>query len=483
MNKTRSVKAVFVVTITAITGCSTVSRQEAFLDTKSVIQERTGQKVIWNTNAEEDREITSLIGNKLQGEISLDDSIMIALLNNPSLQSKYEDLGVAQAELVQAGLLKNPLLDLSRRFPGSAAELDIFQDFLQILLIPLRRKISEAELEIVKLDVAHAILLQIAEVKKAFYDYQANLQQLEMRTKVVEASEASYSAAKEFKRAGNTANLNVQNEASALAKARADFSEVEMSLIESRERLNILMGIRSQNNTWTIANRLPSISQSEIDSTELETLALKQRFDLLAARKKITFIAVQYDLTRYLTVFPEISVGGHFEREPEGNETTGPSISVPLPIFDWGKAASLKGAAEMRRALKDYEAMEIHIASDVRSAFGRMVSARKRADYFFKEVLPAQTQALKETQLLYNGMFVGVFDLLQAKQAQINSGNDYTDSLLAYWLARTDLENAVGGFLPTTVTEAETQIDTKTDPAAPPPTENDHSKHQHHHMH
>ena len=461
------------------TGCTTVSRQESFLGIKGLVRDRTGKDVIWNTNAEEDREVSKLIGTKLRGQLSLADCIQIALLSNPKLQSKYEDLGVAQAELVQAGLLKNPLLDLSRRFPGQAAEVDLIQDFLQIFFIPLKRQLSEAMLETAKMEVAHAVVSEVSEVKDAYFHLQAELQVLEMRRSIVVTSEGAYVAAKELKRAGNSANLELQNEAAMLARAKLDLAEVEASIIESREKLNVLMGAWGENTSWTIAARLPELPRNEIDGKGLEALAVSRRLDLIAAKKRIDSVTIEFGLSRYLTILPEISVGGHFEREPEGGSTTGPSLAIPLPIFDWGRAASLRGAAELRRALRDYEALAIQVRSDVRSAYGRMISARNRAEYFFREVLPVQKRVLQETQLLYNGMYVGVFHLLQAKQAQINSGRDYIDSVMDYWLARTELENAIGGAISTSG-EEEFHTEGSIEPIPAPSSKVNHS---HHHGH
>ena len=264
-----------------------------------------------------------------------------------------------------------------------------------------------------------------------------------------------------------------------LARAKLDLAEVEASIIESREKLNVLMGAWGENTSWTIAARLPELPRNEIDGKGLEALAVSRRLDLIAAKKRIDSVTIEFGLSRYLTILPEISVGGHFEREPEGGSTTGPSLAIPLPIFDWGRAASLRGAAELRRALRDYEALAIQVRSDVRSAYGRMISARNRAEYFFREVLPVQKRVLQETQLLYNGMYVGVFHLLQAKQAQINSGRDYIDSVMDYWLARTELENAIGGAISTSG-EEEFHTEGSIEPIPAPSSKVNHS---HHHGH
>ena len=66
-------------------------------------------------------------------------------------------------------------------------------------------------------------------------------------------------------------------------------------------------------------------------------------------------------------------------------------------------------------------------------------------------MLPTQQVVTDQTLLRYNGMFVGVFDLLEARQEQIDTGRDYIESLAEYWAARTELERVLGRRLSTGV--------------------------------
>jgi cobalt-zinc-cadmium efflux system outer membrane protein len=62
-------------------------------------------------------------------------------------------------------------------------------------------------------------------------------------------------------------------------------------------------------------------------------------------------------------------------------------------------------------------------------------------------LLPLQQSIVSETLKLYNGMLVGVYDLLLAKQSQILTGRQYITASKEFWLAWTELERAVGGNL------------------------------------
>src|SRR5690606_37239486 len=124
---------------------------------------------------DEDRAAMEAVRELLQGELDADAAVQVALLNNPELQATYEELGVAQAELVQAGLLANPIFEAEVKFhDGTAAfEGGAIADFLHIFQVPLRRRIAEDALEAAKLRVTGAVVDLAGEVREAFYTQQA----------------------------------------------------------------------------------------------------------------------------------------------------------------------------------------------------------------------------------------------------------------------------------------------------------------------
>src|SRR6266508_687793 len=91
-------------------GCANVPRDAGFGSVQNSVMERTGHQVYWSRGTEADKEVTEVLDSLLQRELTPDSAVQIALLNNQNLQATYEELGVAQAELVEAGLLKNPTL-------------------------------------------------------------------------------------------------------------------------------------------------------------------------------------------------------------------------------------------------------------------------------------------------------------------------------------------------------------------------------------
>jgi len=433
-----------------LSGCITVPRDAGFDTVAGAVSERTGKRAVWNRSGEDDRAAEEAVWELLQAELTTDSAVQIALLNNRSLQATYEDLGVAQADLVQAGLLRNPLFHAEIRF-GAAVnplEIGVVQSFLELFTLPLRKRVAAAAFEAAKGRVTHAALTTAHDVTAAFYRLQGAQQVLEMRQNVVAATDASADAALRLRAAGNITDLELANEQALHAQAKLALADAEAHVLDRREELAMLLGLWGPPATlWRVGSRLPELPSTDVAAAGLETLAISQRSDLAAAKSDIASAAQSLGLTSWEQLVPTIEPGLHYEREPEGTITRGPSVELSVPIFDQGQAARFGGRARLRQAQQRYAALAVEIRSRVRRARNDMGAARARAAYLSKVVLPLRRRIVAETQLRYNAMFTGVFQLLKAKQDEIDSGREYLEALTDFWVARAALEGAVGGRL------------------------------------
>jgi cobalt-zinc-cadmium efflux system outer membrane protein len=155
----------------------------------------------------------------------------------------------------------------------------------------------------------------------------------------------------------------------------------------------------------------------------------------------------QVGATRVTALVPESSLGGGGERE-EGGWEVGPVFEFPIPLFDQGQARLGRAMAELRRAQQEYYALGVQIRATVRTVHERLQGAQDRARYYRDILLPLRERIVNETQLQYNAMQLGVFDLLRAREQQIQAAVAYIETLLDYWLARTDLEHLLSGRVP-----------------------------------
>jgi len=431
----------------ALAGCAHVDPNPAFRELANTVHLRTGKRVQWNRGTAQDAEAQAAVASLLRHPLTADAAVQVALLSNRNLQATYEELGVAQADLVEAGLLRNPIFTFERRFPGQALEMDLLKEFIDLLLLPLRKPIAAAQFEAAKLRVGHEILKTAAEVRAAFYEHQGDEQLVDLRKTVAEATERSAETALRMQQAGNLKNLDLATEQASHAQAKIELAKAQSEAVQTREKLNKLMGVFGAQTNWTVASRLPELPGGEVSTSQLESRAIQQRLDLAAARQEFIAQARSLGIARAEAILERAEFGGHYEREISGEYAIGPSVNVPIPIFNQGQPASARASAKMRQAEQRYLALAADIRSDVRAARDKMLLSRRQVEYFKSTALPTRTRVTEESQLEYNAMQIGPFQLLQAKQEEVKTGAESVEALRDYWVARAELEKAVGGSL------------------------------------
>jgi len=432
----------------ALVGCAHVDPNPAFRELANTVHLRTGKRVQWNRGTAQDAEAQAAVASILRHPLTADAAVQVALLNNRNLQATYEELGIAQADLVETGLLRNPIFTFERRLPGQALEADLLKEFIDILLLPLRKRIAAAQFEAAKLRVGHEILKTAAEVRAAFYEHQGDQQLVDLRKTVAEATERSAETALRMNQAGNLRNLDLATEQASHAQAKIELAKTQSEAVQTREKLNKLMGAFGTQTNWTVAPRLSGLPGSEVSTAQLESRAIQQRLDLAAARQQFIAEARARGIARAEAILQGAEFGGHYEHEIEGSvHSIGPSVNVPIPIFNQGQPASARASAKMRQAEQRYLALAADIRSDVRAARDKMLLSRRQVEYFKSTALPTRTRVTEESQLEYNAMQIGPFQLLQAKQEEVKTGAESVEALRDYWVARAELEKAVGGSL------------------------------------
>ena len=432
-----------------LSGCASVPKDAGFDNVRNLVAERTGQRVHWLQGGPEDQAVADTVRVMLKQELTVDQAVQIALLNNRRLQATYENLGLAQANLVQAGLLRNPVFTagiLFRAVAPTDLEFSIVQDFLSILYRPLRRSVAEAEFEAAKFKVAGTVLDLAGQVRAAFYRTQAQEQTVEFLNQVVDATGAAYDAAKRIHDAGNITDLTLANERALYEDARLALTTAKLELATSRERLNVLMGLWGPDTQWKMNPRLPEVTDETPDLADIERRAITANLDLAAQRKHIEGLAKLLGLTNTTALIPEFAVGATVNRD-DGEWKRGPTIGLQIPLFDQGQARVAATQSELRRIQQNYAALATEIRSAARATAQAIEVTRAQALFMKNVVLPIRTKIVDDTLLQYNAMQVGVFQLLIAQQQQITAGRQYIETLRNYWVAWTGLGQILNGRL------------------------------------
>ena len=385
----------------------------------------------------------------LQKQLSADTAVQIALLNNRDLQSSYASLGIAQADLVEAGLLENPVFSYTYYTggAGSIVEASIVQDFVSVLSLSARKKVGQAVADRVVAETAQRVLDLAWQVRTQYYVVVGDSQALDLMRQIVSATDAAAELARRQLAAGNLNRRDQAVQQAFYAQALLDASQAEMQLSSDREKLNRLMGLWGTQTRWSVPARLPRVPASLPSFDEIESQAISQRLDLAAAKKEAESTAQALTLTQQFRYLDALGIGVAYKREPGAGNFVGPTVQLGLPIFNQGQAKVARMEAEYRRSQERVAALAVAIRSETREARERLTAMQQVVQHYTQVLLPLQQTILSETLKSYNGMLTGVYELLLTKQMQVQTARQYVAANRDFWLAWADLERAAGGSL------------------------------------
>jgi cobalt-zinc-cadmium efflux system outer membrane protein len=434
-------------------GCASVSPEKGHAEVADVVNKRIGARTRWEKGPPDDAAVADWVRKTALGGLTRASAVEIALVNNPDLGAIYEELGISQADMVQAGLLRNPSLGAEIGFPrshGALSELrfSLVQDFLDLFVLPLRKEIARDQFEADTLRVAHRALQVAAEAEQAFVAVQASGQLVDLRRTVVQTTEVANELSEKQLAAGNINALERATERTAYEQARLDLAREEVAELEARERLNRLLGLWGEATTWRLADQLPAIPADEPTLAHLESFAIDRRLDVASARTQAALLHKATGLARSTRAIGRLEIGVDFHRDPNGPRVLGPNLVIELPIFDQRQALIARLEAQERQQQRRLAGLAIDARSEVRLADARMRAARQAALHYRDSLLPLRTAILDQSQLQYNGMFIGTYRLLAAKEGEVEARRGYIEAVRDYWSARAELARALGGALP-----------------------------------
>lgn len=431
--------------VLTLSGCATFSADGGLDQVSALTSERTGQDLPLSKTAPEG--VVPAAAALLAEPLTADSAVRIALLNNRGLQAALAELGVAEADLVQAGRIRNPGFSFGRMREGSDVEIEraIGFDLIGLFTIPLRSEIEGRRFEQAKLSAAAQAVELAARTRKAYYQAVAAQQTVQYMQQVGEAAEAGAELARRMARVGNWSKLDQAREQAFYADATAQLARARHNDKAAREQLARLLGVWGQQLAFKLPERLPDLPRSPQEAGDIEREALTRRLDVQIARHDAGATARALGLTR-ATGFINVLHGELANKsETGGARARGYEVEIELPIFDWGRARTARAEAVYMQSVNRVADTAIRARSEVREAYSAYRTAYDLARHYRDEVVPLRKLISEEMLLRYNGMLVGVFELLADAREQVASVNAAIEAQRDYWLAQTDLQMAISG--------------------------------------
>lgn len=436
----------------AVSGCTSVEPAKRFPEVQSDVMSRVGHRIEWRQGSAADDLVEQRLAELLAQPLRADDAVQVALFNNAGLQATFEDLGIAQSEVVTAGQLRNPDIAGFFRFPSSPPSglnwnigIDVW--LFDAFLVPIREKLAGAsENQSVRL-VTQQVMRLAAETRAAYYALQAEAAAARAQQGLVELARLTLDLSRTQGAAGNADDLRVAADKAAHQQAMLALLQARATERASLERLRALMGLTDRPVAWTITPDAPDPTSGEPTEEELIATALGSRLDLKAAAAEVQRQEYALELTKKWWL-STVQVGVETEEGSDGQYATGPHFSAELPIFNQRQGEIARQEAVIRQVQRRRAALEGQVRTEVRTSLQRAIAAREVVALYRDEILPLRRSTLASVQDRYNSMFVGVFELLTTKSELTAAETGYARALQDYWTARSELELAVGTRLP-----------------------------------
>jgi outer membrane protein TolC len=431
-----------------LAGCASLSDDAGFTEVEQAVKERTGAETKWARGDGDADTVRGRVKELLAKPLGPHEAVQVALLNNPGLQAGYAEVGIAEADLVQASRWRGPTFSYARLRRGDEIERErsVFFDLLGLITIPLSVRGEEARLAAAKSRAASEGLRVALETRKAWFNAVAARESARYAEQVKEAAEASAELARRMAAVGNWPKLNLAREQAFYAEVTAQLARARLAESSARERLARLMGLWGEDLGFQLPERLPELPQAPREfGSDLEAQALAQRLDVQAARRDTEALARSLGLTK-VSRFVSLLEFGLITKSETGQENQrGWEVEIGIPIFDFGTARTARAERLYMQSVNRVAEAAIQARSEVRDAYTSYRTNFDVARHYRDEIVPLRKRISEEMLLRYNGMLASVFELLADSREQVAAVNAYIETLRDFWIAESDLQMALTG--------------------------------------
>ena len=428
-------------------GCANFSADGGLNRVSELSRERIGYSVPHVLNTTNSSTVEARISTLLSATLSSDSVVEITVLNHPRLRVALADLGIAEADLVQAGRIRNPGFSFGRLSGNGEVEIDraIMFDLSGLLSMPLRRAIEERRFAQTQLQTALQIVRLATDTRRAYFQAVAAQQSLVYMKQVDQAAQASSELADRMSKAGNWGKLEQARELAFRHEVAVQLARAEHNVNATHERLVRLLGLGDSHQALKLPERLPDLPAALKRIDEIETQALAQRLDVQVAKLDTESTAKSLGLTRATRFVNAFEVGYQNKSASNASLAEGYQVEFSLPLFDWGQARVRRAESVYMRSFYRAADVAIQARSEAREGYGSYRTNFDIARQYRDEIIPARKRISDEVLLRYNGMLSSVFELLADARAQITSINLAIDAQRDFWIAESELNFVVNG--------------------------------------
>ncbi len=450
--RTRTPLIVTMLTLTTLTGCASFDIKESMEWTNNEAAVFTGGHLeLARTNRDRARRLE--VANQLLDEpLTRDAAVQLALVNSPSVQAIIARNWANGANAAQTGRIPNPVFSFERLVSpdGDATDVERFLAFglLDVLIVPWKQGAAQRRVDMAKNQLTADIVSEITDVRNAWTKAVAAQQLEDFARQVHVSADASAEMGRRLESVGNFSRLQRARQQVFYADATMALATAQHDAIAAREQLIRVLGLDdTQAASLKLPETLPDIPIRPIQPQEASDTLNERRLDVRMAKAKLN-AALKSQGMGSITSFTDVELGyRQVEANDDGNteKLGGFEIEVSLPLFDWGGMKRDAMNANTLAAANEYAATLRSVSSNMREAYSAYRTSHDIAGFYRDEVVPLRSLISEENVLQYNGMLIGIFELLADSRTQISSVMSAIKATEQFWMADAALQASMIG--------------------------------------
>ena len=444
-------------------GCAGFTPDAGLGPARAVALTELGKDVSKTTNEADAVDAQGRAEQLLRRPLTPESAVQIALLKNRGLQAAFNDLGVSEAQFVQATLPPVPRLSLSSASGDFSIEItrQVVVSLFQLATLPARTAFAERRFQSAQYRAAEAVVRLAAETQRQYYRTVAANQSVGFLEQALASAESASILAKSLGETGALNKLEQAREHAFYVELGAQGAKARVQQRVEREKLIRQLGLWGRDVDFKLPGSLPPLPSRLAAGSALEAQALEKRVDLRMSRLDLEALAGQYGLTQASGFVSAFDVGytEDYERsksfsvnEAGGVDVTrdktlrrGIALDLTIPIYDFGQTAVVGAREAYFGAANRLAQRAVNARSQVREAYLRYRGNYDIARHYQTTVLPLRKTIQDQALLQYSGMLIDVTTLIVDARARILSNIQAIEARRDFWIASTDLKAAIIG--------------------------------------
>ncbi|MEW6150469.1 MAG: TolC family protein [Bradyrhizobium sp.] len=458
-------RGLLVLTAFSVSGCVAFSPDSGMTAVAELTGQTINKDVAFVRTAESAAAVDARVRQLLSRTLTADTAVQIALLNNKGLQAAYNELALAETDLVEQSLPPNPVFAVSRITGNGASEIErqVVGDILALATLPFRSDIARERFREAQLRAALATLRLAADVRRAYARAVAGNEMVGLLTDAKATAESTAQLAVKLGETGSLNKLDQAREQVFYAETTADLATARQVAASAHERLARLMGLWDAGLDFRLPDQLPPLPRRPQALPTIEADAVAHRIDLQIARLELNALAKALNLTqatRFVTLF-DLAGMTRRTQEPEGApfRERGFDVQFQIPIFDGGEVRVRQAVESYNFAFNRLTERAVNVRSEARDAYRVYRSTYDIASHYQREIIPLRKIITEEMQLRFSSMQVDIFALLTEARQRLASLRGAIDARQRFFLAQADLQSVVnGGYAPVAGADSPTTV-------------------------